>query len=211
MQLCKLCLTYRCCLVHCYTKTWSTKLCKWLKLTHVRIFSCRYTNCVSLAAGTGTGSFGFQQTEGREWCTASLVPNVPAPTSAKQADPWMSAFGNTAGPWGMETLRPLLLRSMCFHVTTRLICQSPRWLTRTPTPKLVHAKVLAHPTPTGPTQQRQGYSARTLHCTVGLTQIHTLWGLSASIISAIVLNFPSCFCCYFPPPIPFTGFLWAFT
>ena len=50
MQLCKLCLTYRCCLVHCYTKTWSTKLCKWLKLTHVRIFSCRYTNCVSLAA-----------------------------------------------------------------------------------------------------------------------------------------------------------------
>ena len=40
----------------------------------------------------------LQQTEGREWCTASLVPNVLAPISAKQEDPWMSAFGNTAGP-----------------------------------------------------------------------------------------------------------------
>ena len=44
-----------------------------------------------------------QQTKGKEWCTVSLVPNVPAPTLAKQADPWMSAFGNTAGP---EEWRP---------------------------------------------------------------------------------------------------------
>ena len=36
--------------------------------------------------------------DGREWCTASLLPNFPIPTLAKQADPWMFAFGNTAGP-----------------------------------------------------------------------------------------------------------------
>ena len=35
----------------------------------------------------------------------------------------------------------------------------------------LHARVLVHPTPTGPTQQRQGYSARILRCTVGLKQI----------------------------------------
>ena len=34
----------------------------------------------------------------------------------------------------------------------------------------------------------------------------TLWGRSATIISAIVLNFPSCFCCYSPPPPPFFFF-----
>ena len=42
-----------------------------------------------------------------------------------------------------------------------------------PHPNSLHARVLAHPTPAGSTQQRQGYSARTLRCTVGLT--HTLW------------------------------------
>ena len=40
----------------------------------------------------------FSKPKGREWCKESLVPNVPAPTSAKQADAWMSASENTAGP-----------------------------------------------------------------------------------------------------------------
>ena len=100
----------------------------------------------------------------------------------------------------METLQPLLLPSMCSHV--RSICPRSQWLTRTPTPKpAVYARVLAHPTPTGPTQQRRApYQNSMLHC---WTDTDTLWvvilPLLLYIISAVVV-LPFCVPPFSPSP-----------
>ena len=98
--------------------------------------------------------------------------DIPTPTSAKLADPWMSAFGNTAEHWRTETLRPLLCGA-CVHVRPpgRLVKGHGDWRAL-PHPNSLHARVLAHPTLTGLTQQRLYAGIWCTVCALVMVQWH---------------------------------------
>ena len=132
----------------------------------------------------------------------NIVDPLRPPTSAKQAGPWIVAFRNTTGPWRMETLQPLLLPSI---VLVRPPGQFVQGHSDRHTPahqNSLHAAWSPGTANTsGPLSTETGDSARTLCCTVGLTQLPSGF-YCANIITILTIIL---FSTFLPTP-PFSLF-----
>ena len=104
-------------------------------------------------------------------CTAFHVLNASASTLAKQVYPWTTTSRTLPGS---KERRPRILCS-CSERRPRILCSCSACILvllsgsiqghddghPQPHPDSLHAGVLSYPAPTGPTQQGQGYFART--------------------------------------------------
>ena len=99
--------------------------------------------------------------EERESSTASLVLSVPAHTLGRLGDHWACSCKNIVGPLRRVMSLPLLLQNIIIFEAGHQVKGIGDRLPPSH-PDMLPAGVLAHPTRSGPSQQREGPHARTL-------------------------------------------------